>query len=192
MKFNAITTRAVSALPYIGIALALANWEAKPNRVWIWAPAIVMFVIMALARRRSAESIPPIPVFVPFDRGPALGALMYVIPLAVELAHVYGIVDDPNSGLRTLMVIFGADIAAIGNTLPRLLPPVSSTPYGGARAQASQRFIGWTWVLCGLGFAASWLALPVGGAQMASSMILAFAILLTSVQRLRVLACQRR
>ena len=37
------------------------------------------------------------------------GALMMIVPLALTLAHAYGVVDDPDSGMRrTTMIINGA------------------------------------------------------------------------------------
>jgi hypothetical protein len=89
----------------------------------------------------------------------------------MTLAHAYGVVDDPDGGRRATMIIFGAYFAAFGNTLPRMLPAVSSMQCNGARVQAFQRLAGWTWVLCGLGFATAWLALPNrrGGACVAGA-----------------------
>ncbi len=92
----------------------------------------------------------------------AFGALMIIIPLAMTLAHAYGVVDHPDSGMqRTIMILVGAYLAVTGNAMPRMLPPTSSMPCDAARIQAFQRIAGWTWVLCGLGLAMAWLALPI-------------------------------
>ena len=105
MALNWISSRAGSVLPLIGIVLALANWNARPAAAWAWAAAIVMFRghgrrAAALATRLSSivgrcrlgserRSVTGAVVF---------GALMMIIPLAVTLAHAYGVVDDPDSG----------------------------------------------------------------------------------------------
>ena len=194
MALNWISSRTVSALPLIGIGLALANWNAKPAAAWAWAAAIVVFVVMVAVQRRfqlassrspgdavsvrSAASVAGAVVF---------GALMMIIPLALTLAHAYGLVDDPDSGMqRTTMIMVGAYLAVTGNAMPRMLPPTSSMPDGGARVQAFQRHAGWTWVLCGLGYAMAWLALPIDAAGPISMALVATAMIDTTVQLLRL------
>ena len=192
MVLNSITARAAVALPPIGIVLALANWNARPDAAWAWAAALATFVVMIavrhgwqLALRRSSGDAPSLRSFASVTTAVVFGALMMVIPLAVTLAHAYGLVDDPDSGRRATMIIFGAYFAAFGNTLPRMLPPVSSMPCDGARVQAFQRLAGWTWVLCGLGFATAWLTLPIDAAQPVSLALVAAAMIVTILQLLR-------
>lgn len=192
MELNSITARAAAALPLIGIVLALANWNARPAEAWAWAAAIVMFVVMVIARhvskrvvRRSSGDASSVRSFASVTDAVVAGALMMIIPLAVTLAHAYGVVDDPDSGRRATMIIFGAYFAAFGNTLPRMLPPVSSMQCNAARVQAFQRLAGWTWVLCGLGFATAWLGLPIDAAQPVSTALVVSALIVTIVQLLR-------
>jgi hypothetical protein len=112
---------------------------------------------------------------------------MMIIPLALTLAHAYGLVDDPDSGMqRTTMIMVGAYLAVTGNAMPRMLPPTSSMPCGGARVQAFQRHAGWTWVLCGLGYAMAWLALPIDAAGPISMAMVVTAMIVTIVQLLRL------
>ena len=194
MAFNWITSRIGSALPLIAIGLALANWNAKPAAAWAWAAVIVMSVVMVVVQRfwelalsrspgdtalaRSVDSVAGAVVF---------GALMMIIPLALTLARAYGIVDDPDSGIRrTTMIMIGAYLAMTGNAMPRMLPPTSSMPCGGARVQAFQRHAGWTWVLCGLGFAMAGLALPIDALTPISFALVAIAMIVTIVQLLRL------
>lgn len=193
MELNRITSWTVSALPPIGIGLALANWNARPNAAWAWAAAIVMFLVMVAVRRRSQLAFRRSSGGAVSKRslasvtgGIAFGALMMIIPLAVTLAHVYGVVADPDSGRRATMIILGASLAVTGNNLPRMLPPLSSMQCDGARVQAYQRLAGWTWVLCGLGFAAAWLALPIDVAEHVSTALVVAAMIVTIVQLLRL------
>ena len=118
--------------------------------------------------------------------GVVSGALMMIIPLAVTLAHAYGVVEDPDSGRPTTMIILGAYLAVTGNAIPRMLPPMSSMQCDGARVQAFQRLAGWTWVLCGLGFATAWLALPIDVAESVSMALVVAAMIVTIVQLLRL------
>jgi len=194
MALNWVSFPTVSALPLIGIGLALANWNAKPAAAWAWAAAIVMFVVMVVVQRRSRLALSRSPGDAASVRGVAsvagavvFGALMMIIPLALALAHAYGLVDDPDSGMRrTTMIMLGAYLAVTGNAMPRMLPPTSAMPCGGARVQAFQRHAGWTWVLCGLGYAMAWLALPIDAAGPISMALVATAMIVTIAQLLRL------
>jgi len=194
MALNWISSRTVSALPLIGIGLALANWNAKPAAAWAWAAAIVVFVVMVAVQRRfqlafsrSPGDAASVRSVASVDGAVVFGALMMIIPLALTLAHAYGLVDDPDSGMqRTTMIIVGAYLAVTGNAMPRMLPPTSSMPCGGARVQAFQRHAGWTWVLCGLGYAMAWLALPIDAAGPISMALVVTAMIVTIVQLLRL------
>jgi hypothetical protein len=179
-------------LPFVGLVLAMANWNARPQTAWVWAAAIAMLVVMlaVLRRARIATRRAPLDVslgrrFASISGAVVFGALIIIIPLAVTLAHAYGVVDDPDSGRRATNIIIGAYLVVIGNSMPKRIPPRSSMVCDGARAQAFQRFAGWTWVLCGLGFVIAWLELPIDIAQPVSSTIVIAAVLLTLVQILR-------
>ena len=194
MALNWISSRTVSTFPLICIGLALANWNAKPAAAWAWAAVIAISVVMVAVQRfwqrassrssgdaalaRSADSVAGAVVF---------GALMMIIPLAQTLAHAYGVVDNPGSGMRrTIMIMIGAYLAVTGNAMPKMLPPTSSMRCGGARVQAFQRLAGWTWVLCGLGLAIAGLALPIDAAGPISMALVATAMIVTIVQLLRL------
>ena len=193
MALNWISSRAWSALPLIAIALALANWNARPDEAWAWAAVIVISLVMVavrwrtqLAFRHSSADAVSIRSLASVTGGVVFGSLMMIIPLALTLAHAYGVVEDPDSGRRTTMIILGAYLAVIGNGIPRMLPPVSSLQRDGARVQAFQRLAGWTWVLCGLGFATAWLALPEDAAASVSTALVVSAMIVTIVQLLRL------
>ena len=193
MALSWISSRTVSALPLIGIALALANWNARPDAAWAWAATIVMFVVMIAVDRRSQLALSRSPGDAASVRSVAsvtgavaVGALMMIIPLALTLAHAYGVVDDPDGGRRTTMIILGAYLAVTGNAIPRMLPPTSSMQCDGARVQAFQRLAGWTWALCGLGFTTAWLALPIDTAESLSTALVVAAMVMTIVQLLRL------
>jgi hypothetical protein len=152
-----------------------------------------MFLVMVAVHRsfrgavqRSSSAAASVRSFGEVNRGVVFGALMMVIPLAVTLAHSYGFVDDPDSGRRITMIILGGYLAVIGNAMPKNLPPMSSMPCDGARVQAFRRVAGWTWTLCGLGFAAAWLGLPIDAAAPVSTALVIAALISTSVQLLRI------
>ena len=194
MAPNWTSSRIGSILPLIAIGLALANWNARPAAAWAWAAVIVICVVMVAVHRLSQRASSRSPGDAAWVRGVAsvasavvFGALMMIIPLALSLAHAYGLVDDPDSGMRrTTMIMVGAYLAVTGNAMPRMLPPTSSMPCGGARVQAFQRHAGWTWVLCGLGMVMAGLALPLDAHTPISLALVATAMIVTIVQLLRL------
>jgi hypothetical protein len=191
-----MSSRAASALPLIGIVLALANWYARPDAAWAWAAAVVMCLVMIAVRygwqrasRRSPGNASLVRGVVEVTRGVSWGGLMMIIPLTVKLAHSYGLVDGPDSArqaTRTTMIIVGAYLAVLGNAMPRQMPPLSLMQCDAARVQAFHRLTGWTWALCGLGVATAWLALPISAAGPVSISLTAAAIIITLVQLLRL------
>jgi len=194
MALKWISSRAVLAMPLISIVLALANWNARPEEAWAWAAVIVISVVMVAVQRLSQLASSRSPGDAAWVRGVAsvasavvFGALMLIIPLALSLAHAYGLVDDPDTGMRrTTMIMVGAYLAVTGNAMPRMLPPTSSMPCGGARVQAFQRHAGWTWVLCGLGLVMAGLVLPIDAHTPVSVALVATAMIVTIVQLLRL------
>jgi hypothetical protein len=195
MALNWISSRIGLVLALVAIGLALANWNAKPAAALAWAAVIVISVVMVAVQRLSQIALSRSPNDAAWVRGGAsvdgavvFGALMIIIPLALTLAHAYGLVDDPDTGMRrTTMIMIGAYLAVTGNAMPRMLPPTSSMPGGdGARVQAFQRHAGWTWVLCGLGYAMAWLALPIDAAGPISMALVATGMIVTIVQLLRL------
>jgi hypothetical protein len=189
MPVNSIASGAAAALPLVGLALALVNWNAQPDARWAWAAVIVMCLIMMAVRRRSRLAVRQSPDsatlarrFASVNGAVVFGSLMMIVPLLVTLAHAYGLVDDPDSGRRATMIIFGAYLAMTGNAIPRMLPPVESMQCDASRLQAFQRLTGWTWALCGLAFTAGWLALPIGTAEPVSTVVVLVAMTVTIVR----------
>ncbi len=193
MTWNRIVSAAGLILPVLGIALALGNWSARPDKAFAWAivtvflaGTIVVRLVAERAVRGSSGDPATLRTIAAIPRAVAVGAVMVVIPLAVSLAHAYGLVSDRDSGFHATMIIMGLYLAAIGNALPRSLPPTSSMPGNAAQIQAFQRFAGWTIVLAGLGFAAAWLALPKDSAVPVSVAVVVGGVVLILVQLLRL------
>jgi hypothetical protein len=118
--------------------------------------------------------------------GVVFGALMMGVPLALTLARSYGLIDGVDASRRATGVLTGAFLMMLGNVMPKNLPPLSSMQCDGARQQAFQRLAGWTWVLCGLGSAVTWLALSIETAETATTVLAVTAMAVTIVQLLRL------
>ena len=190
---NSIMSRAASALTAVGIVLVVANWYAKPEAALAWTAPLAVFAVMIaalrvsrLALRRSTEDATPRRSLDWITTGVVFGALMMGIPLALTLARSYGVVDDPDLGRRSTGVLSGAFLVMLGNVMPKTLPPLSSMRCDGARLQAFQRLAGWTWVLCGLGSAIAWLALSIDSAEIATTVLVVAAMVVTIAQILRL------
>ena len=98
MALNWISSRIGSVFPLIAIGLALANWNAKPAAAWAWAAVIVISIVMVAVQRLSQLALSRSPGDAAWIRGVAsvdgavvFGALMVIIPLALTLAHAYGV-----------------------------------------------------------------------------------------------------
>lgn len=181
--------RIASVLPAIGIALAAANWHARPEAAWAWTAAIVMLAVMLVvrhgaARRATGDATSRLRAITRVSDAVIFGALMVIVPLGATLARAYGVL--PEGEQRAAMIILGALFIVSGNAMPRMLPPLSSMRCNGSRIQAFQRLAGWMWVLCGIGWSAAWLVLPIDAARTVSVALVVGTAVLMLVQILRL------
>jgi len=121
-------------------------------------------------------------------RGLVFAGLMLACAFGGRLALRAGLIHDPEIAQRASMVLLGLFFAASGNAMPKTLVPLSIQQCDGARAQAFQRFAGWTFVLSGLAYALSWLLLPTALATPVSVSFLlgGTALVAARVIRLRI------
>jgi len=183
---NSILSRAASALTAVGIVLVVANWYAKPEAGFAWTAPLAMLAVMFAVLRLSRPVLREHRSLDWIATGVVFGALMMGIPLALTLARSFGVVDAPDLGRRSTGVLTGVFLMMLGNVMPKTLPPLSSMACDGRRVQAFQRLAGWTWVLCGLGSAIGWLALPIDSAEIATTVLVVTAMVVTVVQILRL------
>lgn len=80
--------------------------------------------------------------------------------LLLALAAVLAVTDL--SGDQKLMVLIGAVLVMTGNSMPKALRPLSRMRCETATEQAIRRGTAWFFVLVGLSWIASWLALSEG------------------------------
>lgn len=103
------------------------------------------------------------------------GALI-VLTLIVTFADKAGYIGD-ETGKRVIQVAIGLIVVYFSNLAPKTLEPLSDS-CAPARVQALQRFTGWALVLGGLGYALTWLLVPIDHAAITSMVILGAALLL--------------
>lgn len=181
------------ALLVLGTLLAAGNWYLQRQRAVTWMAAIATMVVLALVWgcltlvfRRSKDEAARRQADASIRSGIAFGALILVCSLAVKLGAALGAIDDPDLSRRMANVIAGAVLVFVGNGLPKMLTPLSVLQCDGARAQAFQRFAGWTWVLTGLAFAAAWLVLPIGLAKPVSLVVLVSGMVIVVAEVVRM------
>lgn len=188
---SSIMFRAASVLTAVGIVLVFANSYAKPEAALAWTAPLAMFAVMIAAliwsrravRRSTAAAVRS---FDSITTAVVFAALMMGIPLALTLARSYGVVVNSDLGRRSTGVLTGVFLMMLGNVMPKNLPRLSSMACDGARLQALQRLLGWTWVLCGLGSAIAWLAVSVDSAEVTTTVLVVAAMFVTLVQLVRL------
>lgn len=105
-----------------------------------------------------------------------LAGLMLAFALGLAWANNAGLISEESSR-RASQVLAGLVVVYFANLVPKSLEPLLSGCEP-SRAQAMQRFGGWTLVLGGLGYSAAWLAAPLDVARPAAITILATAVVL--------------
>lgn len=125
-------------------------------------------------------------------RGLLFAGLMLAVAFGAKLAFRAGLIADPEMSRRASMVILGAFYVAMGNAMPKTLVPLSVQQCDSGRAQAFQRFAGWTFVLSGLAYAVCWLVLPVPLAQPVSVAFLLGGTALVAVRAIRLKFSHRK
>ncbi len=174
--------------------LGASLWSLQPERGAVWGLTIVLLPLMwgAVALLRRAVSCTATPADDGLvHRSIALAGLILALSLSAKLASSLHWVDDGSGhgSDRFMGVVLGIVFVVTSNAIPKRLTPLSRTECEPSRAQAVQRFVGWSFVLAGLGYALCWLLLPFDSAKLASTTVLASGVALAI---LRVAAAYAR
>ena len=194
---TAVTRYATPALLALGVILAITNWYLRPDRSLAWAIALgfLAFLVAPLwiARRRARLGEGSSRQAADWISGAVgLATLMMVLSLSGMLAQALGVTHSQDLAQRLTMVLAGGFLAAIGNVMPKMLPPSSAMACDGGKAQALRRLSGWTWVLTGLAYAVIWLSLPIDQATWVSTMVVLVGMLAVTTQMFRLWKTRRR
>jgi hypothetical protein len=200
-----MTTRPLShyvalTVTMLVVVLSAANWYDRPERATAWITAMLVLPVgwglATLVGRRAARTpgdaaarpTGAVRTAVIFSGLIILGGLSEKL-LATWLGQ-----PELAEGFseRATMVLVGAYLVATGNTMPKTLVPLSSLQCDGSRVQAFQRAAGWIWVVGGLVFVVSWLALPVALAKPLSLTVMFSGIAIVAAMVFRLHAAKRR
>lgn len=105
-----------------------------------------------------------------------LAGLMLALALGLAWANNAGHLSEETSR-RASQVLAGLVVVYFANLVPKSLEPLLAGCEP-SRAQAMQRFGGWTLVIGGLGYSVAWLVAPLEVAKPAAIAILATALVL--------------
>jgi len=184
MSAKPISNYLAAGLLFLAAAIVATGWYLEPKRIVFWTVAMLLIACMAiilfLISRHSTDDANGL------RRGIVFAGLLFVIPLGLKLATTFSPAAHSGVSQRAMMIILGAFLVATGNILPKTLTPLSVLRCDPARAQAFQRFAGWTWVLAGLAVAIAWLLLPLHIADSATFVVLPGAILIIAMQLARL------
>lgn len=99
----------------------------------------------------------------------------------------------PETARRTTQVIVGLLLAAYANLMPKDVGRWRASALAAARAQSALRVGGWSMTLAGLIYSGLWAFAPLGFADVASTIVVATAMLITMGYGWRVLlACRTK
>ena len=162
-------------------AMAAANWYFEPARAARWATALGVFAAMALVAwlvSRGMQKVAEAQGWsaslcggVDSIRGAIVFASVTMMadfgPRLASGLGFGGAADFEDVSTRLTQAVTGLFFVWMGNAMPKALTPLSGPQCSGdpMKAQAFQRFVGWTWVLTGLAYSISWLILPLSLAK---------------------------
>ena len=171
----------VALVVLIVVGLAAAGWVLIPAKaitsmVAISTMAAIWFVVAFIGFARPfAEQSASERRFLAASVA-AAGAIL-AVSLGKKIADAFGLFGGVEIE-RALGIGAGVLLVLLGNTMPKVLSPLTAKRCAPSQVQAIQRFTGWLFVLAGLASIASWLFQPIEQAQIWSMIATAAALVL--------------
>ena len=110
----------------------------------------------------------------------AVAVAVLILGTAAGLSYAQRIdLIGPDAARRTMQVMIGLILAAYSNLMPKEVGRWRASVLAAARAQSALRVGGWSMTLAGLAYAALWAFAPLGFADVASTGVVALAMLIT-------------
>jgi hypothetical protein len=142
------------------VILGAALCWLRPQQALAWVIAMIVLPAAWLVRAKMTRSETARKTI---SAAVILVSLMLCVSLAVWLAAALGRIDDGLAhaiATRSTSVFVGAFFVLRGNSLPKMLRPLSDIRCDPATLQTLQRRTGWAYVLAGFTYAVLWLVLP--------------------------------
>ena len=110
----------------------------------------------------------------------AVAVAVLILGTAAGLSYAQRLdLIGPDAARRTMQVMIGLILAAYSNLMPKDIGRWRASVLAAARAQSALRVGGWSMTLAGLAYAALWAFAPLGFADVASTGVVALAMLIT-------------
>jgi hypothetical protein len=157
----------VALVALLVVGLAATGWIIAPAKAAFWMLAVgtmagIWLVVAVIGRVR------PFADQSAAERGLLTASviaagLILAVSLGKAIAALLGF-DGGELIDRALGVGTGAVLLVIGNTIPKVLRPLTAKRCSPTQVQSIQRFAGWVFALAGLVSIAAWLFRPVAQA----------------------------
>jgi hypothetical protein len=108
----------------------------------------------------------------------ALAALILGMAAGLRYAQSLDLIG-PDAARRIMQVTIGLMLAAYSNLMPKDVGPWRSSAAAVARTQSALRVGGWSMTLAGLAYAGLWAFAPLAFADVASTVVVASAMVIT-------------
>jgi len=131
--------------------LLIVPMTALLPAIWLVATILQRFNISVCASEQSPSEL---------AKGVAMGAFLMTLMMGKNIAEEFALLDIAIAE-RVVGVTIGGFLMFMGNSIPKVLTPISKMRCDPARAQAVQRYAGRVFVLAGLAITIGWLATPI-------------------------------
>lgn len=110
----------------------------------------------------------------------ALALAVFILAAAAALRYAQDLESiSPDTARRAMQVTIGLILAAYANLMPKDVGRWRASARAAARSQSALRVGGWSLTLAGLGYAGLWAVAPIAFADVAGTVIVAIATLVT-------------
>lgn len=155
LAFFAITAEIVAGMFWWAIepsnTFLILPMTALLPAIWLVATILQRFNISVCAAEQSPAEL---------ATGIAMGAFLMTLMMGKNIAEEFALLDIAIAE-RIVGVTIGVFLMFMGNSIPKVLTPISKMRCDPARAQAVQRYAGRVFMLAGLAITIAWIATPI-------------------------------
>ena len=186
MQPKTLTATAVT-LTVLVAGLGSALWIQRPELPSSWAVSILFlpgaWLAVLLVDKACAGSDTRLKTRQELIRAIACAGAMLALSLGAAWAKELSLVDGDMTK-RFVGVMLGVVLILMGNVMPKKLAPLDSQGARAAKTQATQRFVGWLFVVAGLLYAAVWMVVDLEQTAVATMLTFPVACLVIVVVRM--------
>ncbi len=157
-------------------------WSQQPEHAVVWAVSIgflpgAWLVLSVVKRSRLGGALERDGLG--YTGALTVAGLIMAASLGFTLAEHLALLGE-SATERGMGIVMGGLLVLVGNVMPKMLKPLAEMRCDPAKLQSLQRSAGWIFVLAGLGYALSYVLLPVDRAALVSSLFAVAAIALVA------------